>query len=1048
MPRQITCMTMREPLGIPCAYYSSILHNKIFPLFIFIIIFLLLFAVPMKSWARLVDMPPPDLEIAATAKSPQSKPPQSKADKAGKNDSRPAAAGGTIPIDDNFLIVEVRLNDLQLSEALPAYLNQGSIMLPMTELVRAVDFPIRVRPENGTAEGWFLRENQLFTLDLSQAVAVVKGVKMPFSPALVGIIEDDIFVDVRLIAKWFPIDINFDLSNLLVNLESREPLPIEQRLAREDRRRKTFGRRGKKGPGLPRLNVPYKWVGWPITDSAMTFNFNKSDTGNTKAFEQTTFITGDIGMLNAEGFFASNQNQEFTQARVKFGRRDPDGHLLGKLQATDFSFGDITSPQLSMISRTQLGRGVTLSNVPLDQPAEFDRITLEGDLPNGWEVEVYRNEVLLDFRVSRTDGRYVFQDVPLLFGVNVVRLAFYGPQGQFREETRQIRVDADQVKPGEHQYRVAFNQHSRQLFLNTTESASTNGNRGKNRATFEYATGITKNFSVATGFASLPVDGITRNYASVSGRASFGNVFTRADVVRNLSEGWALKFAGRTSLFGVNLIAEHDRLYDFVSEQFDSTSDPVNHDTTIRMDGSLNPYQAVHLPFSLSADHTENRSGDTSSSLSGRLSGAIGAATVTKTLSWQVDRTESSRTTSANGSFLVGGRLGHIRVRGQLSYLLEPTMEFTSSSVSGDWRVNERFNASAGVNVDLTETGETTFSAGVNTDLKVAALGVNMDYSTNNEINARITLSFSSARDPHGSGLKPIMTSDRMASSGAMSVRVFLDKNANGVFDKDDEPLPGARFRVNGTKRMQATNAEGYAFITGIAAHTLVEFAIDKGSLEDPYWLAEPEGMEVVLRPGVTGEMKVAVVTTGEIDGTIYRRRGDWADPVADVNMQLVDTHGKVVKEARSAYDGFYLIDYIRPGKYTLRADPEQIARLDLQAPDPQPVEIAGSGTIVNGKDIFLDRLRAERTYRVLLTSFLSREAALAAWAKLKAELPNPFRTLRSMVEVHDTGGERGVVHNLFVGPLSAREDGERLCINVRNLRDTVWCNPLTIQAR
>ena len=81
-------------------------------------------------------------------------------------------------------------------------------------------------------------------------------------------------------------------------------------------------------------------------------------------------------------------------------------------------------------------------------------------------------------------------------------------------------------------------------------------------------------------------------------------------------------------MLGVTLIAEHDRLYDFVSEQFDTTSDPVNHDTTLRLDGSLNPYLAVHLPFSLTADHTEKRSGDTTSALSGRLSGAIGAATL------------------------------------------------------------------------------------------------------------------------------------------------------------------------------------------------------------------------------------------------------------------------------------------------------------------------------------------------------------------------------------------------------------------------------------
>jgi len=96
-----------------------------------------------------------------------------------------------------------------------------------------------------------------------------------------------------------------------------------------------------------------------------------------------------------------------------------------------------------------------------DRPTEFDRITLDGDLPIGWEVELYRNEVLLDFRVDQISGRYSFQNVPLLFGNNILRLAFYGPQGQVREELKQIRVGPEQIKPGEHRYRFAFNQQDK-----------------------------------------------------------------------------------------------------------------------------------------------------------------------------------------------------------------------------------------------------------------------------------------------------------------------------------------------------------------------------------------------------------------------------------------------------------------------------------------------------------------------------------------------------------------------------------------------------------
>ena len=956
------------------------------------------------------------------------------------------------PNPDNLLIIQLNLGQYQLYDAMPAYLNEGSILLPLSELVRAVDFPINVRPEAATAEGWFLKENQLFSLDVQQGQVVINGKRQSFNPALVGILDDDIFVDARLIAKWFPIDVNIDIPNLLVELESRDPLPVEQRLARQQKRDKLLNKRRKEGSKYASLPIPYKTITWPITDSSMEFNFNQSDDDTSSSFEQTTFITGDIGKLNAEAFFASTLDQNFNQARLKLGRRDPTGHLLGAAKATEFAFGDITSPQVSMVANTQLGRGVLVSNRPLEEPTEFDRITLEGDLPVGWEAELYRNEVLLDFRVSRSDGRYEFQNVPLLFGVNIVRLAFYGPQGQFREEVRQLRVGPDQVKPGEHQYAFAFNQHDRQFLLGNAVDTSDDAIQGRGRVFAEYATGISRNLSISTGFSSVPFSDRRRNYLSLSGRTSIGNVFGRADVVRDLSEGWGIKLASQTNLAGINVIVEHDRLFDFVSEQFESSDDPITHDTSLRLDGAIRFKDFAHVPFSLTTEHTQQVSGDTNTSVSGRVSTAVGAASLTKTLKWQLAKTETDRTTTVDGSWLIGGRIRNIRVRGQLSYNLEPDIEISSSSVGGDWRINERFNASGGIDVSLGDETVTTFSAGLNSNLKYAALGINLSYATSNDISGRMSLSFSSARDPK-SPLMPIVSSQRMASNGAMTARVFLDLNSNGKFDKGDKPLEGVQFSIDGTKKPAKTDKDGHAFVTGIRVHTPVDFAVSTGTLEDPFWISQPEGVSVVLRPGVTGHVEFPVVSAGEIDGTVYRRRGDWSDPVADAVVQIVDGDGKVVKETRTAYDGFYLLDFVVPGKYTLRIDPDQIARLKLATPKPQTVEIETDGTVLNGMDFFLDLARKARFFRVLLTSFLSRDAAIAAWKELKPKLPNEFRTLRPMIQLQDmgkdeNGKERGVVHNLFVGPLEKRGEGERLCINIRVTKGDAWCNPLTIQAR
>lgn len=948
--------------------------------------------------------------------------------------------------DDSLLILEVILGQFQLAEAISGYLNDGSLLLPLSELVTALDFAIDVKPESGTADGWFIRENKLFSLDLNRGEVVVEGIRQVFDPGLIGAFDGDIYVDVRILAKWFPLDIKFDLSNLLIELESRVPLPVEERLDRDERRGKLLRQRKKAAKQYPEIPLPYQVISWPITDSSMEFSFSKNDSGQTQTFRQTTFATADVGTLSAELFLNADGEEFIPQARLKIGKKDPDNELLGKLRASEFAFGDISGPQLSMVSNSVLGLGVMVSNLPLDEPTEFDRISLEGDLGLGWEVELYRNEVLLDFRVARTDGRYEFDDIPLLFGVNVLRLAFFGPQGQTREEVRQIRVSPDQVKPGEHRYRFAVNQQERQILIGDLDDPSDPDLQGKNRIFVEYGTGITNKLSVNTNFVSVPLEGGHHNYVGISARAGIGPVFGRFDVVRDLTEGWATRLAAQSSFAGITALLDHQRLYDFVSETFESSDNPVEHSSNLRLDGLLRPLPSIHLPFSFTVDHEQTRDGGTTTSASNRLSTAIGAATVTNSTTWQLTKGESSRSTAVDGSFLIGGRIRDVRVRGQVGYSITPAPDIPSANVSGDWRYNKDLSLSTGVAVAFGDESITTFSLGAFTSFPLVAVGVNMNYSTANELNATMSLSFSSARDPRSG--ERVIRAGRMAETGAVSARVYLDNNDNRQFDEGDEPLENVKFAANGSKLKTATSIDGIAYLSGLDPYTHLNFAVEPGSLEDPFWIAEPEGVSLVLRPGLAAQLDFPVVSTGEIDGTVYHKTGKWANEVRDVSVQLVDKDGEVVKETKSAYDGFYLLDFIRPGKYTLRVDPEQLDRLKMTSVEAQEVEIQGDGTVLNGMDFILESNFKPKALRFFLASFPTQGKALEAWSGLIKDMPEQFDGLEPLIQQSAPVEKQPGTVDLYAGHVPTREVARKLCIKIKNIRSTLWCNPFNVQAR
>lgn len=951
--------------------------------------------------------------------------------------------------DDELLILQMLLGSYILSEGIFGYPKQGSLILPLTDLVAALDFPIEVDPENGTAEGWFIDENRLFSLDLAASQVVIAGEVIPLDPAFVEQLPDDIYVDVRTLAQWFPIDFRFDLPNLVLSLTSREPLPLEARLLRELERDRMLSQRRSDSRKLPKIEVPYEWITWPVSDTTLEFNLSSTDGKSEFTRSYSTLATADLLKLNADLFISGTDKDQIGVARLKLGRQEDAGGLLGKLDATQFAVGDVFSPQIKHMSRSQVGRGFEVSNAPIGDSNEFDRITLQGDLQLGWEVELYRNEVLLDFRQSQTDGRYLFEDVPLLFGVNVVKLVFYGPQGQRREEIQQLRVGPDQIKPGGHQYLFSFNQEDRLLLMGDDKTIQDQSFQGKARYAAQYKFGISKNFSVGTNLASIPFEGGHRVYTGANLVTSLGPIYARTDITKDIEGGWAATLSAQTSLFGINIIGEHTYLNDFLSEEFDNDTDPQETDSRIRLDGVFRLGFLPHIPYSVNVNHQSFKSRDRSTQVQNRLSTAIGRASVSNTLSLNFsDPAELSDSEDMNGTLQLGGSIGPVRTRGQISYSVIPETKFTSVALSGDWSLNKKFNARAGVSRQLSGSDDMSLSLGVNTDLDYVAAGVDSTISDKGDYSGKLRLTYSWGKDAADGGLR--LASKPTAERGTMTTRVFLDLDGNGVYDPEiDEALEGVGFVSGRTKLEAKTNEKGLAFVTSLGTFKAVPFEVDVGTLEDPFWITDPEGVQVILRPGVPGHVDFPVVTTGEIDGVAYIRKDGLSETASDVVIQLIDEEGEIAKQTRSQYDGFFLIDLIRPGTYTMRVDPEQLQRLDLPAVAERTVVIGRDGTILNGEDIVIGDAGPEPQglVRAYLASFASQELAEEAWAEVVATFPETFKGVDP--EYNETTSASGEeITNLFGIPFADRKAAENACIGLRAEYGNTWCNPLEISIR
>ncbi len=951
--------------------------------------------------------------------------------------------------EEELLIFRMTLGSVVLRDGVFGYPKQGSLLLPLKDLLEALEFPISVDVENGRAQGWFLSENRLFSLDLSAQQVVINGEVRPVDPAFVEQLPDDIYVDVRTLATWFPIDISYDIPNLILNIESREPLPVESRLKRDNLRKKIFAQKSSDTKNLPKVEIPYKWITWPVSDSTLDFTVSSSEQGPTLTRSYTTLATADLAKLNADIFISGNEKKQVNVARIKLGRQNAEGGLLGKMNATKFAIGDIYGPQISQMTRTKVGRGFTVANTPVGNESEFDRITLQGDLQLGWEVELYRNEVLLDFRESQTDGRYLFENVPLLFGVNVIKLKFYGPQGQQREEIQQIRVGPDQVKPGKHNYSMSFNQQERLTLTGDDEDNNSDGFQGKSRYAAQYKYGINKNLSIGTNFASIPFEGGHKTYVGTNIVTSLGPIYMRSDLTRDLSGGMAGTLSAQTRVFGVSVLGEHTVLQNFLSEEFTDVSDPQTSKSRLRFDGVIRSDFMPQIPYAFNVNRETSKSGDKTTTFQNRLSTAVNRASVSNTLNLTLtDPAETASTRTSTGTFQLGGSIGDIRTRGQFSYDVLPELSLNAVALSGEWRVNPKLNARTGISKQLTGTALTSFTAGINSDLDIVAAGIDGEYDSAGDYTVKLKLTYSWGKDAADGGLR--VAAKPTAERGTMTARVFRDLDGDGVYTEGvDEPLEGVKFTSERTKLPQKTNDKGLAFVTAMDTYEPVSFGIDQATLTDPFWVATPEAVQVTLRPGVPGHVDFPVVTTGEIDGVIYRQKDTWSETASDVVVQLVDQKGDVVDETRSQYDGFYLMEFIRPGTYTLRINPDQLDRLKLPAVPERVVEIGNDGTILNGNDFVIgDASKGKPKVRVLLASFSTIEEAQAAWDEIKKALSDAFKGVDAEFTEIAAQGAKSAYVDLYALPFKDREAAGHACIDLRAKFGETYCNPLEISIK
>jgi hypothetical protein len=609
------------------------------------------------------------------------------------------------------------------------------------------------------------------------------------------------------------------------------------------------------------------------------------------------------------------------------------------------SGGDVFTPALSLGPRSVAGRGISFTTAPLEQASVFDTVDLRGELPIGYDVELYINDVLRSGQRAPVQGRYEFLDVPLVRGINLIRIVSYGPRGERSEQVRVINVGGGQLKKGQATIDFGLVQQERPLLtLNGRDERPDLAGAGELRLVGSLAYGLSEAMTLVAGAAFYPSpSGVERQMLTVGLRTSLFGLAAQGDAAMDHKGGRALGLGLAGRPLGISMVAGHlEYRGGFVDENqlAGDAARPLSRHSELTLDFSLPAIGSKVIPISFRGLRSGYADGGTNWAAGARASTTAANILVSTGLDYQRSTAPGAPVRQQLGGNIAASRFLHYKwqLRGVLDYDLLPGADLRALSFTADRSISDRAALRFGIGHIFQKPRSTSFQAGATVRTAFGDLALTGDFTfPRRDWSVGLRFAFGLGHD----GRSYRATPPGLASGGSAAFRSFIDRNGNGRFDMGEEGVPNVS--LEGGERPSVTDASGRSFVVGLGSAPTARLRIGTDRIENFYVSAPAATVEFSPRPGKVLQIPYAITPTGEVMvRLVFRRDGEMVG-LSAVRLRLV-REGSEPRIATTEFDGTVVFGEVPAGEYRLELDPAQAERLRMRLTAPVAVSVAADG--------------------------------------------------------------------------------------------------------
>lgn len=828
-------------------------------------------------------------------------------------------------IDDNYFILELNISYIETGEVLESYKTSYGFYISLESFIELTLFKIKFDYTTHDAEGWFIKEENKFSLDFDKKIIHSAGKEIKVKPEWMLEFNNEVYVNIALIEKIFPISLYVNYAKLLLEIRSTEKLPFIVNMERKNKKNRLRKDEEKKQLEREYISDDFKLLSLPIVELNADFEtfyqkdeeFSLLDMKEKLTYD--TIFSNNLLWMNSS-IFSSGNLENRDKLRIELSRVSQYEDLLGPLKATQLYMGDI-------VEHAGEGKGFRITNNTLGRGSLFNKTIISGDSIPGWDIEIYHNDKLLDLITVGDDGRYIFDDIKLYYGENIIEIVQYGPYGEIKREIKKYNIAQNILKDKKINYDLQVLDEKNTVFNLDKKNVRKDPNfflklgRKVGQSSTIYA-GVLKTqnenitlkpqydytLSYLTSFYSIQSEFLYKPETNQRGPefAMDNNILLSSDydatmrikpfIIEGIESEYGMELDYSTKIKKVNYTLESS----FARQDFEEYKENISTVLDVqRRFGDLNAVQKLDF------------------------------------------KQRDSRALKGENTFIK--RIAQFSNSATFHYDIMPEWKFTNMLINNNYskklKYDFRLNLIISSNFPTDEANEYNVEVNLKKELnkyinyriftaydKVDKLSIGINFSINGK-----TILF---LEPH---TKSIMSNQEYtADKPLVSVLAYQDQNNNNFYDETEPAVEDISFIVAG-RSTTTTNKKGVAIAGNISEGKVYQVFPDFATLNNPELSPVNDTVKILPNKGKILKLEFPFVTVGSVDGNIFNGK----KYAQNVKVILYDQADKEVASYITDHEGFFFLPDVRVGSYYLTLSETSVIKYNLSKNPRFKIDIA-----------------------------------------------------------------------------------------------------------